>query len=77
MSDAATHKQGLLASLQSFLSMLSVALFILTFTVQPFRIPSGSMEPTLLIGDFLLVEKQVGAEERPRGDFGSRARKKR
>jgi len=66
MSDAATHKQGLLASLQSFLSMLSVALFILTFTVQPFRIPSGSMEPTLLIGDFLLVEKQVGAEERPR-----------
>jgi|SRR6185312_11034128 len=59
------HLHGAMQSLQSLLTMLVIALFILAFVAQPFRIPSGSMEPTLLIGDFLLVEKQVGVEARP------------
>lgn len=38
---------------------LTVALLIKTFVVQPFFIPSGSMENTLLIGDKILVNKLV------------------
>lgn len=53
---------GLLPSVQSLLYIIVVALFIVTFSVQPFRIPSPSMEPTLLVGDFVLVDKHVGPE---------------
>jgi len=50
---------GLLESIQSLLYIVIVALFIIAFSAQPFRIPSESMEPTLQVGDFLLVDKQV------------------
>jgi signal peptidase I len=38
---------------------LLLALFIRTFVVQAFKIPSGSMEPTLEIGDHILVNKFI------------------
>ncbi len=60
------HGHGLLQSCQSLVTIIIVALFIITFTVQPFRIPSESMVPTLLVGDFLLVDKDVGPEVAPR-----------
>jgi len=36
-----------------------IALFIRTFVVQAFKIPSSSMEPTLLVGDYILVNKFI------------------
>jgi signal peptidase I len=56
---------GVMEMLRSLLVVLVVALFILTFIVQPFRIPSESMERTLLVGDFLLVNKMAYAPAGP------------
>jgi len=50
-------------ALQSLLYLVVVAIFIITFCMQPFRIPSESMESTLLVGDFLLVDKQAAAPD--------------
>ncbi len=54
------HPVGVLPALQSLIYVLVVSLFIMTFTLQPIRIPSSSMEPTLLVGDFLLMDKESG-----------------
>jgi signal peptidase I len=48
-------------ALASLLRIVVVALFLLTFVLQPYLIPSESMERTLLVGDFLLVNRQVYA----------------
>ncbi len=56
---------GVLEMTRSLLIVLVIALFILTFVVQPFRIPSESMERTLLVGDFLLVNKAAFAPPGP------------
>src|ERR1044072_9793449 len=42
---------------EAILMALLLALFIRTFIVQAFKIPSGSMIPTLAIGDHILVNK--------------------
>src|SRR6187200_1443254 len=44
---------------EAILMALLLALFIRTFIVQAFKIPSGSMIPTLAIGDHILVNKFV------------------
>ena len=44
-------------SIQSLLGTVVIAVFVITFVVQAFQIPSPSMENTLLVGDYLLVNK--------------------
>jgi signal peptidase I len=46
-----------LTSLQSLLATIVIAVFVITYIVQAFQIPSPSMENTLLTGDYLLVDK--------------------
>jgi len=55
------HLPTLSQALASLLQTIVVALFVLTFLLQPFLIPSESMERTLLVGDFLLCNKQIYA----------------
>ena len=45
------------ATIQSVAGTVVIAVFVVTFLVQAFTIPSESMEKTLLIGDYLLVDK--------------------
>jgi len=46
-----------MSSVQSLATTIVIAVFVITFIVQAFQIPSESMEKTLLIGDYLLVDK--------------------
>lgn len=43
--------------IQFAISVLVIVVFMITFVIQAFRVPSESMENTLLIGDFLLADK--------------------
>lgn len=43
--------------LQSLMGTVVIALFVITFVLQAFQIPSESMENTLMVGDYLLVNK--------------------
>jgi signal peptidase I len=54
---AQTAGADLIGSLQSLVGTIVIAVFVITFVVQAFQIPSESMMNTLLVGDYLLVNK--------------------
>ncbi len=54
---ASPPRQTLVEYSQSFFPVLLFVLIIRSFVFEPFRIPSGSMEPTLESGDFIFVKK--------------------
>ena len=59
MTEATFEKSTVREYFESIVVAVILALFIRTFVVQAFKIPTGSMENNLLIGDHLLVNKFV------------------
>ena len=58
---AVRRKETLLESIAGLCTLLVIILFAYGFIIQNFVIPSGSMEPTLLIGDHLFVDRTTFA----------------
>lgn len=59
LQDNMDRKSIIREYLETLVIAVVLALFIRTFVVQAFKIPSGSMIPTLLIGDHILVNKFI------------------
>ncbi len=51
------ERGGLVETVRTIVYAILIALMIRTFAYEPFNIPSGSMIPTLLVGDYLFVSK--------------------
>ena len=54
---AASHEPAFVEYSKSFFPVLLIVFVLRSFVVEPFQIPSESMLPTLLVGDFIVVSK--------------------
>jgi signal peptidase I len=70
-AQATVHTVGadVIGSVQSLLGTVVIAVFVITFILQAFQIPSPSMENTLLVGDYLLVNKLTYGAGGGLGDY--------
>ena len=53
----AKSKEGIVGFITTIVYALAIALFVRTVAYEPFNIPSESMLPTLLVGDYIFVSK--------------------
>lgn len=67
--ERATERSGWVVLARSLLIFLIPVMLVVGFVVQPFRIPSGSMIPTLSVGDVVLVNKYAYGLRLPWGNI--------
>ena len=65
-----SQKSAVREYLEAFLVALGLAMVLRTFFIQAYKIPSGSMERTLLIGDHIIVNKLIYGLRMPDSIFG-------
>ncbi len=56
-TESIMRESAIVETSRSIFPVIAFVLILRSFIYEPFQIPSGSMKPTLLIGDFILVEK--------------------
>lgn len=52
-----SRSKGISETVRTIIYAVAIAIVVRTFLYEPFNIPSGSMKPTLLVGDYLFVSK--------------------